>query len=338
MCVFVLRDITNMKGTIVAQVDSSESFQEFCSTGCLGAYENKQNPPKSSLKTKCTVCGKLTEVSPNWRRTTLICSLPSLLPWQAFNLESLCHSSTLCQQIRHEVSFKTVTHKICSDTCFNVYRRANGLIMNCCEQCGDYLPSRPSANHFLLVDGQQKRFCCQNCIRDFKQVFKALLDHTLDFFWNISLVWWFLKAAWCLLCSDCCMSELFFQLATQSSWIELINGLNCEVSIKWFKLLTALMHLNNWVVFIFFFFFVVTGAQQTCNMPDLQNADQDGRGAARSGRRWRDGLLLLRQLLEQGQTDYSLLRRWVTRLHNRPCYVLLLQLLFFCVVVNLFQA
>lgn len=54
-----------MKGTIVAQVDSSESFQEFCSTGCLGAYENKQNPPKSGIKTKCTVCGKLTEVSPS---------------------------------------------------------------------------------------------------------------------------------------------------------------------------------------------------------------------------------------------------------------------------------
>lgn len=131
-CTMCKKDITNMKGTIVAQVDSSESFQEFCSTGCLGAYENKQNPPKSGIKTKCTVCGKLTE-------------------------------------IRHEVSFKNVTHKICSDTCFNVYRRANGLIMNCCEQCGDYLPSRASANHFVLVDGQQKRFCCQNCIKEFKQ-------------------------------------------------------------------------------------------------------------------------------------------------------------------------
>ncbi|KAG7278428.1 hypothetical protein CRUP_026979, partial [Coryphaenoides rupestris] len=95
--------------------------------------------------------------------------------------------------IRHEVSFKTVTHKICSDTCFNVYRMANGLIMkkknkpkkkiqqkryrmanglimNCCEQCGDYLPSRATANHALLVDGQQKRFCCLNCIKEFKQV------------------------------------------------------------------------------------------------------------------------------------------------------------------------
>ncbi|XP_067106839.1 zinc finger MYM-type protein 2 isoform X2 [Osmerus mordax] len=131
-CTMCKKDITTMKGTIVAQVDSSESFQEFCSTGCLGAYENKQNPPKSAIKTKCTVCGKLTE-------------------------------------IRHEVSFKNVTHKICSDSCFNRYRMANGLIMNCCEQCGDYLPSRASANHFLLVDGQNKRFCCQNCVKDFKQ-------------------------------------------------------------------------------------------------------------------------------------------------------------------------
>ncbi|KAA0715854.1 Zinc finger MYM-type protein 2 [Triplophysa tibetana] len=132
-CTMCKKDITNMKGgTIVAQVDSSESFQEFCSTGCLASYESKQNPQKNQLKTKCTVCGKLTE-------------------------------------IRHEVSFKNVTHKICSDACFNRYRMANGLIMNCCEQCGNYLPSRATANHFLLIDGQQKRFCCQNCIRDYKQ-------------------------------------------------------------------------------------------------------------------------------------------------------------------------
>ncbi len=30
-------------GTIVAQVDSSESFQEFCSTGCLAAYEKTES-------------------------------------------------------------------------------------------------------------------------------------------------------------------------------------------------------------------------------------------------------------------------------------------------------
>lgn len=80
-----------MKGTIVAQVDSSESFQEFCSTGCLGAYENKQNPPKSSLKTKCTVCGKLTEVGASQREATFTCSPQSLKS----NLPSLCGSSAL---------------------------------------------------------------------------------------------------------------------------------------------------------------------------------------------------------------------------------------------------
>lgn len=78
LCCVFSRDITNMKGTIVAQVDSSESFQEFCSTGCLGAYENKQNPPKSGLKTKCTVCGKLTEVSPS---DTLCNTYSSPLPY-----------------------------------------------------------------------------------------------------------------------------------------------------------------------------------------------------------------------------------------------------------------
>ncbi|KAJ8352603.1 hypothetical protein SKAU_G00240790 [Synaphobranchus kaupii] len=131
-CTMCKKDITSMKGTIVAQVDSTETFQEFCSTGCLASYEGKQNPPKTAVRTKCTVCGKMTE-------------------------------------IRHEVSFKNVTHKICSDMCFNRYRMANGLIMNCCEQCGDYLPSKASANHFLVIDGQQKRFCSQNCVRDYKQ-------------------------------------------------------------------------------------------------------------------------------------------------------------------------
>ncbi|KAG9349716.1 hypothetical protein JZ751_028164 [Albula glossodonta] len=131
-CTMCKKDITSMKGTIVAQVDSSESFQEFCSTGCLSSYESKQNPSKTPIKTKCTVCGKSTE-------------------------------------IRHEVSFKNVTHKICSDACFNRYRMANGLIMNCCEQCGGYLSAKASANHILLIEGQQKRFCSHNCVKDYKQ-------------------------------------------------------------------------------------------------------------------------------------------------------------------------
>ncbi|XP_048348560.1 zinc finger MYM-type protein 2 isoform X3 [Sphaerodactylus townsendi] len=133
LCVMCKKDITTMKGTIVAQVDSSESFQEFCSTSCLSFYEEKQNPSKGILnKSRCTICGKLTE-------------------------------------IRHEVSFKNMTHKLCSDHCFNRYRMANGLIMNCCEHCGEYLPSKGAANNILMVDGEPKRFCCQNCVGEYKQ-------------------------------------------------------------------------------------------------------------------------------------------------------------------------
>jgi hypothetical protein len=67
-----------------------------------------------------------------------------------------------------------MTHKLCSDHCFNRYRMANGLIMNCCEQCGEYLPSKGAGNNVLVVDGQQKRFCCQSCVTEYKQVIYVL--------------------------------------------------------------------------------------------------------------------------------------------------------------------
>ncbi|XP_077340122.1 zinc finger MYM-type protein 2 isoform X2 [Lithobates pipiens] len=131
LCTMCKKDITTMKGTIVAQVDSSESFQEFCSTYCLSVYEDKQNSAKNQNKSRCTICGKLTE-------------------------------------IRHEVSFKNMTHKLCSDHCFNRYRMANGLIMNCCEHCGEYLPSKGAGSNVLMIDGQWKRFCSPACLNDFK--------------------------------------------------------------------------------------------------------------------------------------------------------------------------
>ncbi|XP_075707726.1 zinc finger MYM-type protein 2 [Rhinoderma darwinii] len=131
LCTMCKKDITTMKGTIVAQVDSSESFQEFCSTYCLSLYEDKQNSAKNQNKSRCTICGKLTE-------------------------------------IRHEVSFKNMTHKLCSDHCFNRYRMANGLIMNCCEHCGEYLPSKGAGDNVLMVDGQWKRFCSPACLNEFK--------------------------------------------------------------------------------------------------------------------------------------------------------------------------
>ncbi|CAB1328868.1 unnamed protein product [Coregonus sp. 'balchen'] len=131
----------------------------FCSTTCLSAFSHKPTPKKS-----CTMCKKdITTM-----KGTIVAQVDSRV--LQYRLSGSLREQTEPTQIRHEVSFKTVTHKICSDACFNRYRMANGLIVNCCEQCGEYLPSRATANHFLIIDGKQKRFCCQNCMRDYKQV------------------------------------------------------------------------------------------------------------------------------------------------------------------------
>ncbi|XP_004446768.2 zinc finger MYM-type protein 5 [Dasypus novemcinctus] len=129
-------DEPTKKATVVAQVDLSKSFPEFSSTCGLSPYEDRQNLRKELLNnSRCTICSKLTE-------------------------------------IRHEVSVNNVTHKLCSNQCFNKYRLTNGLIMNCCEQCGEYMPSKSAGNN-VLIDGQQKRFCCQNCVNEYKQMMET---------------------------------------------------------------------------------------------------------------------------------------------------------------------
>ncbi|XP_061026920.1 zinc finger MYM-type protein 5-like [Eubalaena glacialis] len=124
------------KATLVPQGESSESFQKFCSSSS-SPYEDNQNLRKRVLnKSRCTICSKLTE-------------------------------------IRHEVSVNNVTHKLCSNQCFNKYRLANGLVMNCCEQCGEYLPSKGAGNNLLVIEGQQMRFCCQSCANEYKQMMET---------------------------------------------------------------------------------------------------------------------------------------------------------------------
>ncbi|XP_047578795.1 zinc finger MYM-type protein 5 isoform X1 [Lutra lutra] len=129
------KDVPTKKATTVPQVESRDSSQEFCSTS-LPPYEDNQNFRKRINKSRCIICSKLTE-------------------------------------IRHEVSVNNVIHKLCSNQCFNKYRLANGLIMNCCEQCGEYLPSKSAGNNVLIIEGQQTRFCCQGCVNEYKQMMET---------------------------------------------------------------------------------------------------------------------------------------------------------------------
>ncbi|XP_063088541.1 zinc finger MYM-type protein 5 isoform X2 [Cavia porcellus] len=126
------KDAPTKKATVVPPVESSSSFQEF-SNMSLSLCEDSQHLKKGVFnKSRCIICSKLTEV-------------------------------------RHEVSVNNVTHKLCSNHCFNKYRLVNGLKMNCCEQCGEYMPDKNMGNN-LLIGGQQKRFCCQSCINEYKQM------------------------------------------------------------------------------------------------------------------------------------------------------------------------
>ncbi|KAF0876058.1 ZMYM5 protein, partial [Crocuta crocuta] len=123
------------KNATTVQVESKDSSREFCRTS-LPPCEDNQNLRKRVNKSRCIICSKLTE-------------------------------------IRHEVSVNNVIHKLCSNQCFNKYRLANGLIMNCCEQCGEYLPSKSAGNNVLIIEGQQARFCCQSCVNEYKQMMET---------------------------------------------------------------------------------------------------------------------------------------------------------------------
>ncbi|XP_010632116.1 zinc finger MYM-type protein 5 [Fukomys damarensis] len=125
------KDTPNKKATVVPPVESSRSFQEFASSS-LSLCEDNHHLRKVFNTSRCIICSKLTEV-------------------------------------RHEVSVNNVIHKLCSNHCFNKYRLANGLKMNCCEHCGEYMPDKNMGNS-ILVGGQQKRFCCHNCINEYKQM------------------------------------------------------------------------------------------------------------------------------------------------------------------------
>uniref|UniRef100_A0A8C5KXZ6 Zinc finger, MYM-type 5 n=1 Tax=Jaculus jaculus TaxID=51337 RepID=A0A8C5KXZ6_JACJA len=134
------RNVTCKKGAPTKKatappVESRKSLQEICDVS-LSSYEDNQNLRKEIFnKSRCTICNKVGE-------------------------------------IRHEVSVNNITHKLCSNHCFDEYRLTNGLIMNCCEHCGEYMPSKNTGKN-ILIEGQQKRFCCQNCVNEYKKMMEG---------------------------------------------------------------------------------------------------------------------------------------------------------------------
>uniref|UniRef100_A0A8D0GBY1 Zinc finger MYM-type containing 3 n=1 Tax=Sphenodon punctatus TaxID=8508 RepID=A0A8D0GBY1_SPHPU len=139
ICTFCKKEIWNTKDSVVAQIGSSGSFHEFCSSACLSLYEAQQPQPKPAAQSadasdtvRCSVCQKPGE-------------------------------------IQHEVSNGNVVHRICSDACFTKFRATKGLKTNCCDNCGLYIYNKGLPLEYLFHEGQQKRFCNSTCLNSYKK-------------------------------------------------------------------------------------------------------------------------------------------------------------------------
>ncbi|XP_014818582.1 PREDICTED: zinc finger MYM-type protein 3 isoform X1 [Calidris pugnax] len=137
ICTFCKKEIWNTKDSVVAQIGSSGSFHEFCTSVCLSLYEAQQHrpPPQSADASDITRC-------------------------------SVCHKPG---EIQHEVSNGNVVHRICSDACFTKFRATKGLKTNCCDNCGLYIYNKGLPLEYLFHEGQQKRFCNSACLNSYKK-------------------------------------------------------------------------------------------------------------------------------------------------------------------------
>ncbi|NWU88947.1 ZMYM3 protein, partial [Upupa epops] len=137
ICTFCKKEIWNTKDSVVAQIGSSGSFHEFCTSVCLSLYEAQQHRqvPQSADPSDTNRC-------------------------------SVCHKPG---EIQHEVSNGNVVHRICSDACFTKFRATKGLKTNCCDNCGLYIYNKGLPLEYLFHEGQQKRFCNSACLNSYKK-------------------------------------------------------------------------------------------------------------------------------------------------------------------------
>lgn len=158
-CLHCNADVTNVSTSIVAPVENGK-FMDFCSTVCHSKYEKSQEKVDNNDE-DLEIVGTSTTTptgtnKPSQGVTTR--NAPTLSKC------SVCHKNCT---VKHEVSFKNVHHKLCSDPCFAAFRYANKLSMTTCDNCKKVCQSENNTNT-IQFNGQTKRFCNQLCINSFK--------------------------------------------------------------------------------------------------------------------------------------------------------------------------
>ncbi|KAL3043474.1 hypothetical protein OYC64_003357 [Pagothenia borchgrevinki] len=119
---------------IILAPDASGSVKEFCCQNCLTSFNFKQDAIKKSSQPKLT---------------------PSLC--------SMC--SRYCIS-KHEVILSGAVHKLCSDACFNRFRKVNKLSMAGCENCGSYCLKK---SLMLKLKDSHKTLCNVECLAKYKE-------------------------------------------------------------------------------------------------------------------------------------------------------------------------
>ncbi|XP_050999136.1 zinc finger MYM-type protein 5 [Acomys russatus] len=147
----------------------------FCSTTCLSSFSHKRTRRTRNVTCKKDAPMRTATLVPPVESSKSLRECASLCPHndnQSLRRDvftkSRCIICNKLGEVRHEISINNITHKLCSNNCFNEYRLTNGLIMNCCEQCGKYMPK--NTGHNFLITGQQKRFCGQDCANVYKEI------------------------------------------------------------------------------------------------------------------------------------------------------------------------
>ncbi|XP_076015505.1 zinc finger MYM-type protein 4-like [Genypterus blacodes] len=159
------REIMQPKDMIAIPLDD-HTYMHFCGQFCLSLFRHKKKQVDKKKPEKWPE--KLEEKKPEKQPEKPVPRPPEK------PCCSVCRVTN--RPIEHEVTHQGRLHRLCSDACFQTWRKMRQLAMNCCEGCGLYCNSKSGSCHTLSIEKTQLNFCSPTCIGTYKQTSKKMTD------------------------------------------------------------------------------------------------------------------------------------------------------------------
>ncbi|XP_039978355.1 LOW QUALITY PROTEIN: uncharacterized protein LOC120786776 [Xiphias gladius] len=124
---------------ILAPVDDSGTMKELCSETCLSSVKSKRNmaapkpPPLVGPRSECRICARY------------------------------CYC-------KFKLTLDGMVHRLCSDTCFISYHKANNLPVSACDICSSVCLDK---RFVLKMEDSSKTICSEECLVKFKERVKT---------------------------------------------------------------------------------------------------------------------------------------------------------------------